>query len=93
MNKNSTWFLCGYGLALTLLLYFGLNGLVVAVLNDTFPNAKFIIILSLILIVAWSIGLGTRRYLNSCTKETRSKIRNLLLGITVFSWIIVLIFI
>lgn len=91
MTKNSIWFLSGYGIALILLLYFGLNALIVNVLSDTFPNAKFITILALILIVAWSIGLGVRRYLYSFTKDARNKIKNSFLGITVFSWIVVLI--
>lgn len=68
--------LSGYGIATILLLYFGLNGLVVTALSDKFPNARFITILALFFIVAWSIGLGTRKYINSFTKDTRNKIRN-----------------
>lgn len=91
MTKNSIWFLSGYGIALILLLYFGLNGLISSVLSGTFPNAKFITILFLIIIVTWSIGLGVRRYLISFTKDARNKVKNTFLGITVFSWIIVVI--
>lgn len=91
MTKKSLWFLSGYGIALILLLYFGLNGLIVNVLSDTFPSAKFITILALIFIVAWLIGLGVRRYLYSYTNVARIEIKNSFLGITIFSWIIVLI--
>lgn len=91
MTKNSICFLSGYGIALIILLYFGLNSLIVNVLSGTFPNAKFITILVLIIIVTWSIGLGVHRYLNSFTKEARNKIKNSFVGITVFSWIIILI--
>lgn len=90
-NKNSTLFLSGYGIALILLLYFGLNGLIVSVLRDKFPNAQFITILVLIIIVICSIGLGVRHYLYNFTKDTRNKIKNSFLGITVFSLLIVLI--
>ncbi|MEH7304132.1 hypothetical protein [Neobacillus drentensis] len=90
-KKNSIWFLSGYGIALIFLLYFGLNGLAVTTLGDTFPNPRFITVLALFIIVAWSIGLGTRRYLNCLTNDTRNKMRNSLLGITVFSWIITII--
>jgi len=92
MTKNSTWYLSGYGIALILLLYFGLNGLIVNVSSSgTFPNAKFTTILALIIIVTWSIGLGVRQYLNSSTKDVKNKIKNSFVGITIFSWIIVLI--
>ncbi|KAB2328734.1 hypothetical protein F7731_24200 [Cytobacillus depressus] len=75
-NKNSLWFLSGYGIALILLLYFGLNDLIITAFSDTIPNVRFITILALNIIVAWSIGLVTRRYLKSLTKDTRNKIRN-----------------
>ena len=90
-EKNSIWFLSSYGIALILLLYFGLNGLIVNAISDIFPNARFITILALIIIVACSIGLGVRQYLNGFTKDTRNKIKISFLGITVLSWIIVLI--
>ncbi|WP_144555886.1 hypothetical protein [Bacillus sp. X1(2014)] len=90
-KKNGIWFLSGYGIALILLLYFGLNGLAVTTLGDTFPNPRFITVLAVFIIVAWSIGLGTRRYLKCLTNETRNKMRNSFLGITVFSWVITII--
>lgn len=91
MNKNSIWFLSGYGIALILFLYYGLNGLIVNTTGNTFPNAKFMTILVLVIIVTWSMGLGVRHYLNSFTKDLRNKFKNYFLGITMISWIIVTI--
>lgn len=90
-SNNSIWYLSGYGITLILLLYFGLNGLIASALSDRFPNAKFMFILALIFIVALTVGLGIRRYINSFTKDKRNKIKNSFLGMTVLSWIIVLI--
>lgn len=64
-NGNVVWFLSDYGIAL--ILYIGLNGLIVNSIGNTFPNAKFMMILALTIIVAWSMGLGVRHYLNSFT--------------------------
>ena len=91
MTKSRMLIFCGYGIALILLLYFGINDLISTVLSDTFPNARFIIIFTLIIIVAWFIGVGTRKYLNGFNNDdTRNKIRDSFVGITAFSWIIVL---
>lgn len=91
MTINSIWFLSGYGIALILMLYFGLNALVVSLMGNPFPNVQFITILALIFIVAWSIGLGVRRYLTYFTKERKNKLQRSFVGITAMSWIIVLI--
>lgn len=90
-TEKSIWFLGGYSIALISLLYFGLNSLIGSVLIDTFPNVKFIAILALIMILTLLIGLGVRRYIYSFSKDARNKMINSLFGITVFSWIIVLI--
>lgn len=90
-NKNNIWFLSAYGITLILLLYFGLNSLIINAMGDTFPNAKFLTVLALIIVVAWSMGLGIRHHLNSFTKDLRDKFKNSLLFISVMSWIIVLI--
>ena len=89
--KNSIWFLSGYGIALILFLYFGLNGLINSLMANTFPNIKFMTVLALIIIVAWSIGLGIRRYLYSFAKDLRNNLKKSFLIITLISWIIVLI--
>ncbi|PYF06106.1 hypothetical protein [Ureibacillus chungkukjangi] len=90
MAKNRILFLSCYGIALILLLYFGLNSLFVSILNETFPNVNFIIVLLLLIIVSFSIGLGIRQYINSFTKDKRNKMKNFIFGITLFSWLIVL---
>ena len=90
-NKNSIWFLSGYGIALILFLYFGLNGLINSLMANTFPNIKFMIVLALIIIVAWSMGLGVRHYLLSFAKDLRNNLKKSFLVITLISWIIVLI--
>lgn len=45
------------------------NGLISRLIGNTFPNVKFVIILAFIMIVAWSIGMAVRHYLNSFTKS------------------------
>ena len=90
-NKNSIWFLSGYGIALILFLYFGLNGLINSLMANTFPNIKFMIVLALVIIVAWSMGLGVRHYLHSFAKDLRNNLKKSFLVITLISWIIVLI--
>ncbi|MCM3386934.1 hypothetical protein M3649_02170 [Ureibacillus chungkukjangi] len=90
MAKKRILFLSGYGIALILLLYFGLNSLFVSILSETFPNVNFIIVLLLLIIVSFLIGLGIRQYINSFTKDKRIIMKNSFLGITLFSWLIVL---
>lgn len=90
-NKINILFLSAYTLALTLLLYFGLNSLVINAIGDTFPNVKFLTVLVLIIVVAWSMGLGVRHYLNSSSKDLRNKFKNSFLASTLMSWVIVLI--
>lgn len=41
MTKNSIWFLSGYGIAHILMLYFGLNALVVSLMGDSFSNVVY----------------------------------------------------
>lgn len=91
MTKHSIGLLSGYGIVLILLLYFGLNTLIVSAVGDTFPNAKFLTVLAIILIVAWSIGLGVRRYLERFTNDRKNELKRSFLGISLLSWIIVLI--
>ncbi|MCM3612688.1 hypothetical protein M4S82_15690 [Planococcus sp. MERTA32b] len=90
-NKINIWFLSAYTLALTSLLYFGLNSLVINAIGDTFPNIKFLTVLVLMIVIAWSMGLGVRHYLNSFTKDLRNKFKNSFLATTLMSWIIVLV--
>lgn len=90
-NQHSIWFLSGYGITLTIFLYFGLNGLVVSTTGNTFPNTKFMTFLVLLIIVTWSMGLGVRRYINRFTKEGRTQIKKSFLMMTLISWLIVLI--
>lgn len=90
-NKINIWFLSAYALTLIILLYFGLNSLVISAIGNTFPNAKFLTVLVLISVVAWSMGLGVRHYLNSFTQDLRDKFKNAFLATTLMSWGIVLI--
>lgn len=90
-NKINIWFLSAYILGLILLLYFGLNSLVIHAMGDTFPNIKFLTTLALILVVAWTMGLGVRHYLNSFTKDSSNKVKKSFLAATLLSWTIVLI--
>lgn len=90
-NKKNILFLSGYGIALILFLFFGLNGLINSLMANTFPNIKFMTVLALIIIVAWSMGLGVRHYLSSFNKDLRNNLNKSFLVITLISWIIVLI--
>ena len=89
--NNRILYLSGYGIALILFLYFALNGLIASVLSDSFPNVKFMLILALINIVAWTVGLGIRRYINRFANDQRNQVKKTFLGMTVLSWIVVLI--
>ena len=86
-NKNSVWILSGYGIALVLFLYFGLNGLIGSTIGNTFPNARFMTFLVLIILVTWAIGLGVNRFI----KEGNQQLKKSFLAITIISWLIVLI--
>lgn len=50
-----------YLVALVLLLYFGLNGLIFSTMGDSFPNLEFLLSLSFLLLGAWGIGIGIRK--------------------------------
>ena len=90
-NENSIWFLIGYGAALALLLYFGLNGLIASAMGNVFPNMDFLAVLALMIITAWLIGSQVRRSLSSINENSRNKFKNALVAVTVMSWIMVLI--
>lgn len=90
-NKNSIWFLIGYGAALVLLLYFGLNALSASAMGNAFPNVDFLAVLALMIITAWSIGSQVRRCLSSIKENSRNKFKNSLVAVSVMSWIMVLI--
>lgn len=90
-SKINIWFVSAYALTLVLLLYVGLNSLVINAMGDTFPNVKFLTVLVIIIVVAWSMGLGVRHYLNRFTQDLRNKFKNVFLATTLMSWGIVLI--
>ena len=73
-NKNSIWFLIGYGGALVLLLYFGLNSLSASAIGNAFPNVDFLAVLALMIITAWSIGSQVRRCLSNINENSRNKL-------------------
>ena len=90
-NKNSIWFLIGYGGALVLLLYFGLKGLSASAMGNAFPNMDFLAVLALMIITAWAMGSQVRRCLSSINGNSRNKLKNALVAVTIMSWIMVLI--
>ena len=90
-NKNSIWIVGGYGIILITLLYFGLNGLIMTAVSDTFPNGKFIAIIATFMIVSWSVGLAVRRYIKSFPQKRQNQLTTSFLHITILSWIIALV--
>ena len=90
-NKNSIWVLGVYGILLIILLYFGLNGLIMTAVSDTFPNGKFIANLTTVMIVSWSVGVAVRRYIKSFPPKRQDQLKASFLCITILSWIIVLV--
>ena len=56
--------LLGYFVSIIALMYFGINGIVLSAMSDTFPNPKFLIILILILTTTLTIGIGIQKYLS-----------------------------
>ena len=90
-NKNRLWILGGYGITLIILLYFGLNGLILTAISDTFPNGKFIAIIATVMIVSWSVGLAVRRYVKSFPPKKQDQLTASFLCITILSWMIVLV--
>ena len=90
-NKNRIWILSCYGITLIILLYFGLNGLIMTAISDTFPNGKFMSIMATIMIIGWSIGLVVRRYVKSFPHKRQDQLTASFLRITILSWMIVLV--
>ena len=90
-NKYSIWIVGGYGIILIILLYVGLDGLIMTAISDTFPNGKFIAIMITVMIVSWSVGLAVRRYVKSFSPKRQNQLTASFLCITVLSWIIVLV--
>lgn len=94
MADKSKLIVSGYMLALIALLYFGINGLIYSVIEETFPNVKFIVTLFLMVTVAWNIGLGTRKFIQITTEDNEQqekRTKELFLMATVVAWIVVLI--
>ena len=90
-NKNSIWVLGSYWIILIILLYVGLDGLIMTAISDTFPNGKFIAIMASIMIVSWSVGLAVRQYIKSFPPKRQNQLKVSFLCITILSWIIVLV--
>ncbi|MBD7908429.1 hypothetical protein [Sporosarcina gallistercoris] len=79
-----------YLVALVLLLYFGLNGLIFNAIGDSFPNPEFVLSLTFLVLGAWGIGIGMRKYLKTLTEEAITKMKSQIVLSAVIGWIIVL---
>ena len=90
-HKKSVWILSGYGIALVLFLYFGLNDLIGSIIGNTFPNPRFMTFLVLIILVTLAMGLSVRHYVSRFTKESSHQLKNSSFAVTIISWLIVLI--
>ncbi|KOS69339.1 hypothetical protein AEA09_12720 [Lysinibacillus contaminans] len=94
MPNKSKLILSGYLLVIIAFLYFGLNGIIYSTSEEAFPNVKFVATLFLLFVVAWSIGLGVRKFIQITMRDNErqaKKTKELFLKATVVSWIVVLI--
>ena len=91
INKHFIWVISGYGITLIILLYFGLNGLIMTAASASFPNIKFISILATLIVISWSLGLAIRRYITNFPKKIKERLTTSFLLTTIVSWFIVLI--
>ncbi|REB07131.1 hypothetical protein DVB69_09755 [Sporosarcina sp. BI001-red] len=92
MSKKVTtrWILCSYTFAIILILYIGLSGLISSSMKDSFPNMLFVLNIGFLIVSAWGIGFGIRKYLRNLDHVAETLMKKRLVLLTVFGWLIVL---
>lgn len=89
LSKRNIWILIAYGIGFVLYLHFSLTSLTASIISEEpFPSFSFIALLVLFLITNLIIGLGVRRYIKNFKEGTKSTIRTLFIGMTLFGFIV-----